>query len=76
MSGRPVDPSRTSDHSTGAAGLAEEIVGQGFTASAARISGGLAEVHVQPSAAMTEEPVAIRSATARNRSRSPKQQGT
>ncbi|OQV21655.1 hypothetical protein BV898_04553 [Hypsibius exemplaris] len=34
--------------STGAAGLAEEIVGQGFTASAARISGGSAEVHVQP----------------------------
>nr|P0CU48.1 RecName: Full=Cytosolic-abundant heat soluble protein 94205; Short=CAHS 94205; AltName: Full=Tardigrade-specific intrinsically disordered protein CAHS 94205; Short=TDP CAHS 94205 [Hypsibius exemplaris]P0CU50.1 RecName: Full=Cytosolic-abundant heat soluble protein 94063; Short=CAHS 94063; AltName: Full=Cytosolic abundant heat-soluble protein 8; AltName: Full=Tardigrade-specific intrinsically disordered protein CAHS 94063; Short=TDP CAHS 94063 [Hypsibius exemplaris] len=41
--------------STGAAGLAEEIVGQGFTASAARISGGTAEVHLQPSAAMTEE---------------------
>jgi len=41
--------------STGAAGLAEDIVGNGFSASVARISGASNEVHVQASPAMTEE---------------------
>jgi len=39
---------------TGSAGLAEEIVGQGFTASAARISGASSEVNIQASPALVE----------------------
>jgi len=41
--------------STGAAGLAQDIVGEGFTASAARISGGTAQVNIQASPALVEE---------------------
>ena len=37
------------------AGLAEEIVGQGFTASAARVTGASQELHVQATPAMLEQ---------------------
>jgi len=41
--------------STGAAGLGQALVGEGFTASAARISGGSQNVQVQPSPQMQQE---------------------
>ena len=41
--------------STGVSGLGEQLVGQGFTASAARISGQSSEAHVQMSPQMEAE---------------------
>jgi len=41
--------------STGAAGLAQEVIGQGFSASAARISGGAVEGHVVETREMREK---------------------
>jgi regulator of protease activity HflC (stomatin/prohibitin superfamily) len=41
--------------STGSAGLGQALVGEGFTASAARISSGSSQINVQPSEKLTEE---------------------